>query len=366
MAETSLAAPPVLIREASPADLEAVVELIRQADGRNHQFDAAARALQGLNPEATRAWLAFVGERPVGLTMVWLRTVHWGGRPRRAAYWMHLYTHPDYRNLMLYPRLTRTMVAGAQECGCELLYTIVRRRNVVEAHLKIGFRRVDELPVLAKLLRPFRFAAKYWHLPRLAGPLAGLADGLYRLGAAGRGRRPPADVAVEAIAWPSPRLEQLAALWHLPGDGRLRQDWTAPSLRQRYEANVDGEPYTLLGVRRGGRWVAAVIYREAVRERAIRIGVVMDLIHAAGDLAAARHALAGAERRLRDAGCEAMLYLDGLGGEVGQLMAASGYRETSERYVLIRWPRPKEKELPDVPPGDRAGWRLAFGDHDAF
>jgi hypothetical protein len=279
---------------------------------------------------------------------------------------MHVYTHPDYRNLMLYPRLTRAMVAGVGECGCELLYAAIRRPAVAEAHLKMGFRRVDERPVLAKLLRPCRFAAKYWRLPEPAGRLARPADWLYRLGAAVRGRRPSGDVSVDPIAWSSPELEQLAALWHLPGDARLRQAWTAAALRRRYEANVDGQPYALLGARRGGRPVAAVVYREAVRGPGIRMGPVMDVVHAPGEVAAAGLALAEAERRLLDAGCELMLHLDGLGAEVGQLLAGLGYRKTPERYVLMRWPRPAEKHLPDLPPGDRAGWRFAFGDHDAF
>jgi hypothetical protein len=354
----------VVVREATPPDLDAAVELIRLADGHHLEFDNVAHYLHRLDPKATRAWVAFVGERPAGITRVLFRKIYRDGGPHPAAYWMNMFIHPDFRDLMLYPRLVLAMLAGVKKLGYELLYVAVRRPGVAEGHLKLGFQKVDDLTVLAKPVRPGHFLVKYRRVPALIGALARPVDWLYGQYLAVRRPRSPTPFVVEEIPWDSPRLEQVATLWNPPGEIRMRQGWTAACLRQRYTRSVESVPYFLVGVRRGEDLVSAAIFREADRAPGIRLGVIMDAAYAPGQLSALGYALAEAERRLVRIGCEILLYLDGLGDEVSQLMRRLGYVKTFEKYVLMRYP--KNKDLHETPYGNRIGWRFAFGDHDAF
>lgn len=367
ISEQTVTQPPVLVvREATPADLDTVVGLIRLANDHPLDCGRVADYLHRLDPSATRAWLAFAGERPVGLTRVHFRTACRNGETCRAAYWMNLFIHPDVRKSMihLYPRLVLTMINGARSLGFDVLYAGIRRQDVADGHLKLGFQKVDELPVLAKPLRPVQILIKQRRLPALIGVPARPIDWLYGFYLAARRRRPTADYAVEEIPWDSPRLEQVAGLWDPPGDVRMRQRWSATELRQRYATSVEGAGYTLLGVRHQEQFVSAAIVRIAERDPALRLGVIMDAAHAPEHLSTLRYALAEAERRFVQLGCDAVLFLDGVGDDVGRLMKQSGFIKTSEKYVLMKCDLTKDSR--GSTQDDRRGWRFAFGDHDAF
>ena len=66
-----------MVREATPADLADVVKLLSARDNQPRDPQVVSDYLWGLDPESTRTWLAYVGDEPVGITMLYLRQMIW-------------------------------------------------------------------------------------------------------------------------------------------------------------------------------------------------------------------------------------------------------------------------------------------------
>jgi hypothetical protein len=356
------AAESMVLREAGPSDLEPLVRFLRRREGTDPDEAAARRTLQDLDPARCVAWLAHADGRTVGLSTVLLRELAVGGRTLRAGYWCALYVDPEFRRRMVYPLLPRAMHRGLAAAGLDLVYASVRIPWLVEAHRRIGLRKLGDLPVLAKPLAPVALLARHRGLGAVveaAGrpvDLAAAAFGRLRRAAALAGHE------VEALPWGSPGLAELEPLWARAAAGRLGQPWTAELLRRRYDA--PGTDYALLAVRRRGRPVAAAVCRAARRERLL-VGVLLDVVAAdPGDRPALRAALAAVEAYAQVRGCHAVIALDGPGLLPPATLQGAGWLRTPETYAFLVWPcrRPD----PDPAVGSLAGWRHGFGDHDAF
>jgi hypothetical protein len=273
---------------------------------------------------------------------------------------------------MLYPRLPLAMLKAVPALGLELVYASVRRGGLAPAHERLGFARLGTLPVLVDALRPGRLVALYrgrsW-----AAPLLAPADLCYRalLGArrarqAARARAssPDSGVEIAALPWDGARAGELAGLLAAGGSARIRESWTAESLSYRYRRTREGSDYFLVGALAGGRLVGAVIYREAERLGGIRAAVILDVIAAPGAERRLAGVLLEVERRALAAGCDLLLFLDGLGPETSALLRASGYRPSPEIYEFLVWPAARAAAGGAV--GRLESWRFGFGDHDAF
>jgi GNAT superfamily N-acetyltransferase len=238
---------------------------------------------------------------------------------------------------------------------------------VASAHVAIGFQSLGTLEVLVKPLLPFALLGRHFGL----APIAGIAPALDAMSApflAIGGPSPPPGVRIEAAEISTPHLETLLALLERLAGPRIHERWTVNSWRRRFGATIEGDSYTLLLAMRGGACVAGVLARTARRPsplpgRPFAFGVVMDLIAEERDRGIARALLAEAERRAHLAGCQAMLWLDGV-RELRTLFAVRGYRKSPETYRLLGWPAAQ------VPEGsasrDPAAWRFPFAEHDAF
>ena len=101
---------PARIRPLTADDLLIVRRLLSERDGRDWDAESTRWFVEGLDPERCRAWAAFDGEKPVGLTTAFLRKLTIDGQQQRVAYWANLYVDPKYRDQMLYPRLPVTML----------------------------------------------------------------------------------------------------------------------------------------------------------------------------------------------------------------------------------------------------------------
>ena len=123
----------VRVREAGPEDLPAIGELLCLRDERRNDPDDMRRVLFDLDPERLRAWVAFAGDVPVGLTSIYLRRLRWGGGEKLAGYWAHLYVREEYRERMAFPMLMLAMVKGARAAGVEVMYTITRQPGLASA-----------------------------------------------------------------------------------------------------------------------------------------------------------------------------------------------------------------------------------------
>jgi hypothetical protein len=347
---------PATIREAQPADLWAIRDLLSARDERPWSDAQTDWFVHGLDPGRCRGWLAWSGERPVGLTTMFLRELRVGGETTRAGYWANLYILPEYRGQqMLYPRLPLAMLPVVKRDGLSFVFAAVRLRDVTKAHLHIGFVKLGQLPVLIKPLRPARLVARHYGRGTAIQAACSPVDAVYRAYLAvrrrrssGSGRTEPADL-VDAFEQQSRNL--------------IGQIWTADAFRYRFQTTRDGTPYYTLAAREGGETVAALIYRFADRN-GIRMAVIMDGF-CAQECASSLQALLGeAERHAVSDGCDAAIVLDGLGGSARAGFKRTGYRPFSERYDILVWPKDAVSE--SSPIADLANWSFSFADHDAF
>lgn len=353
----------VVLREAVPADVAAAARLFEARDGREFPHPAVADTVCGFDRTRCLAILAWDGDRPVGMSMVYPRRVRAPRGEAQVGYWGNLFVHPDYRRAMVYPRLPLAMFRAARAAGCDYVLTATRRRESSGVHLQLGCRQIGELPVLMKPLRPAALLAQRKGVKLAAGLPGRAADGLF--GALARLYTLPDELrgGTEELAWTSPELDQIAALLSGDAAARAHQPWSAPGLRDRYRGNLEGDPYTCLVAREQGRVVAAAIVRRADRG-GTPAGVIMDLVAAPGHEAAVRRVLAHAERMAVAEGAAVMLHLDGLAGPVRRQLTRLGYLRSPELYQLLVWPA-------DVTPADPAlldptRFRFPFADHDAF
>jgi hypothetical protein len=355
-------AQPLTLREAGPGDVAELAQFLLRREGTAPDEAAARRTLQDLDPARCVAWIATAGARPVGISTVLLRTVTAGARTFRAGYWCALYVDPAHRQRMVYPLLPRAMHRALRAGGLDFVYASVRIPWLVEAHQRIGLRRLGELPVLAKPLAPVALVARHRGLGRAveaAGwPIDRAAAAVRRLRWAGA----LAGHAVEALPWDEARLAEVAPLWARVSAGAIGQPWTAALLRGRYGDPAAG--YALLAVRRGGRAVSAAVVRVVERARLL-VGVLLDVVaEDLDDAADVGAALAAAERHAADRGCHAVLALDGPGVLPAGALRRAGYLPTPERYAFLIWPC--REAGPGSPLLELNRWRFGFGDHDAF
>ncbi|MCZ8243204.1 MAG: hypothetical protein O9323_15960 [Microcystis sp. LE19-131.1A] len=358
--------PSITIRELEESDLAAIVELINLRDEQQYSVEAVKHTVYGAEGSTVRNWLALVDGKPVGLSGWAVRELQQETNCYKAGYWQNLFIHPDYRKLMLYPQLVFAMFKGAKESNLDFIYTANRRLEVWQAHLKLGFVKTGDLAVLAKLLQPAKLVRKSKQLPPYLDAICQPLDWTYSLYWRSRNFfRFERTLSVEQLSWDSD--DDLAALCRLleedAGD-RLHEKVTANSLRARYRTNLEEDPYILLGVKVEGGLAAAIIYRAAKRGNGIYAGVIMDLVVPSGIEVYAPNLLAAVETHAFRKGCEVMLYLDGIGEKIKQVVQPCGYFKSPEQYVMLIWTQSKVTDIPSL--SKLEDWRFAFGDHDAL
>lgn len=363
------AAPPsdVLIKRAEPSDADALRELF---DLRSGTEDGTASDATGpdLGKPGRMVWVASQGTRAIGMTGVLVRSLSVGHQEIAVAYWTGLFIDPAYRSALLSSRLLLAMFNGVREAGLTTLYAAVRRRQVADAHLRVGFKKLGDFPVLAKPLRPAQFLAKYTKILRngRAGTcvkaVCRLPDALFAWGIRLFGPRTQGPWRVREGTWSGSTVTGLAELYELDGMIQTGQHWTVDMLLARYGSARD--EYRVTEVRRGNRVAAAAIVRIVDRRDTIRAAVIMDLIHEPEAVSAGRLALDAVERLALAAGCDVVLYLEGGSAAANRLLRRRGYLASSEPYSLLLWTDPRA-ETPRFPM-DPYSWRFTFADHDTF
>src|SRR5262245_29522222 len=154
-----------VVRKAEPSDIPALQALFAV---RNQSEEGTSSNTRGpdLDKPGRTLWLALDKDRAIGMTSVQERHLRVRGKTIRTAYWTGLFIDPEYRTSFIYPRLISAMFSGIREAGLCALYAAVRRQPIADAHLKIGFKKIGDMPVLAKLLRPVSLFSKHKRLIR--------------------------------------------------------------------------------------------------------------------------------------------------------------------------------------------------------
>jgi len=302
------------------------------------------------------------------MTSVMMRRLSIGREEIPVAYWTGLFIDPAYRSAFLYPRLLSAMFNGVREAGLSMLYAAVRRRQVADAHLKVGFKKLGDLAVLAKPLRPARLLTKYTRMfgSGLAGSCAQAVcyppDVLFAWGMRLLRPRVQRPWVVREGTWSGSTVTGLADLYESTRGNQTGQRWAADMLLARY--GTAEQEYRVMEVRRGSRVAAAAIVRIVERHGAIRAAVIMDLLYEPEAVSAGRLVLDAVERLAYSSGCEVVLCLEGGATSANRLLRRRGYLASSERYSLLLWTDPRA-DAPGFPMHLRH-WRFTFADHDTF
>lgn len=341
--------------------------MLAARDGHELSAGDVGQALCQLDESQAVMWLGDVGGKIGASTAAYLRTLSVPGRaePLPIGYWAHLFVLPEHRKLMLYPQLVFTMRRAMADLGIEAIITAMRRPNVTEGHLKLGFKAVCAWPVLMKPLRPFALLSKH-RSNRLAGTVSPVGDRVWRCGQSLRSGGSAGVVSMDAedVRRDGSLLGEIAGLLERASAGRFSTRWTADLLASRLAGGVDGEPYTVMLLRRGEALEGVAVCRMAERGHGIRTGVLLELVARDGDAQGLRTLASACERQLVRRGAEVLLWLDGAGGQASGALRGMGYREApDETYRLIAYTSDRGDELLDTSAED---WRFTFLDHDAF
>lgn len=354
----------IAVRETGPADLDAVVALLSERDGRTLDRGAVFRNLCGLEPALIRGWMATVDGEPAGLTTLYVNDLRLGDRTARSGYWSHLFVREGRRRLMLYPQLVFAMMKGVRGAGIDVVYTGTRQPHVAEGHLKLGFVQVGAPRVWVRPVRPVRLITKHKGLPSVLSTLGAPLDALWKSQSGALRPRVAAGIQLREVGVGSPEIGAIAALLESKCEGRIARVWTGESLARRLAGAIDGGSYSVLAALRDGAAVGAAISCLTTRGAGIATGVVLDVIAPDGDRTLERALWAEATARLADRGAEAVIALADGGGGPADALSSLGWRRTQETYHMVVWPKDAAKAGSRA--ADFSNWRFTFLDHDAF
>lgn len=350
------------------SDLQGLADLLTERDGHRRDPSDVAKALSNLDDRAVAAWIAHVHDQPAACTAMYRRSIHGPGfqSPVEIGYWAHLFVRPEHRKRMLYPQLVFTMRRSMAPLGVHAILTAMRRPEVTEGHLKLGFMRLCSWPVLIKPIRPFQLLSKHRGIPAVR-VIAPAGDAIWwsieRVRNIGT-RTMSVETRPAAVVVSEPNgMSELAEFFQQVSVGRLATNWTTQLLTNRLAGGVEGQSYTVHTVRQGGQLQGVAITTLATRGHGIRTGVLLDLCSLDHNPTVIRALLSASERVLAGAGAEVILWIDGAGPETSRVMRKSGYRiSQQETYTLIGHTLGGGPDLPQDP----GAWRFTFLDHDAF
>lgn len=356
----------IVVREATPADLPDVVRLLSARDELPRDAAAVERYLWGLDPGHTCTWLAYAGDRPVGITMLYLRDMLWPNNEtgeminQRVGYWSHLFVEPDFRRQMVYPQLVMAMIRGMAAHGISIIFTATRQPQVAEGHQKLGFALVGTLPLQLRPLRPFRLLSKHKGI-KLPMFVVSVLDRFARLFIR---RAPHPTVQIEDVPLAASQVEEIVALINTRGDGKVHQVWTVDQFRRRFAGTLDGTDYRVRAVSREGHIVAALVTVLIERGNNIHAGVVVTLVaDASVTPQEVTTLLADAEEYAYQNQAELMLALE-RSVNLPQLAGGKYLSTDSETYHLLVYPK-KMAQAPHAA-AELANWAFDYSDHDAF
>lgn len=334
------------IRLATQEDLPAIGRLLSLRDGRDWTLTQLQWFLSGLEPDRCVGWIANDEDECVAFSNVFLRTLECQGKRWPAAYWANLYVDERHRQSMWYPRLVLAMFSWIREGHVDFLYACVRLPHVVEGHLRLGFQKVGDIPLLILPVRPFRLLLRKSILPEFIEPICGPFDTFARwVSRRGRWTGQACELTSGNLRNITDKLAQQAAT----NPELITQSPDMERAYERYQQTREGESYFLFTFEN-----AAAIARIAHRERVVAT-VLMD--YAAND----ERQLKALLRRVRifaeEQDADVIIALDG--GPNPPL----GFLRQGEYQLLVWAPRPADL---DAPIFDLSRWRFCFADHDAF
>lgn len=337
-----------LVREMTPADVPAVLELITAslAGGptgeRTAQFFAWKHQANPFGPSP--ALVAEHDGRLVGLRMFlrWQFTAR--GRVVHAVRAVDTATHPDHQGQGIFRALTLqaldTVVADA-----DLVFN-TPNTNSLPGYLKMGWQEVARVPIAIRLVRPIRFAHRVRSVTSSA-PGATAESSPCSL--------PPASAAFDDVSALSTLIDTVAAQ---ADQSRLATRLDVAYLRWRY-ADAPGLDYRVVTTQRAGR-LTGMAFARPRRRGALTELTLSELLVDTSDARAAGRLLRAVAAQ---SGCDHVATHLAPGTPLAAAGLRAGYL-TAPRSGMTLIANPRRPVAPD--PLRWVSWRLSLGDLEVF
>jgi GNAT superfamily N-acetyltransferase len=277
--------------------------------------------------------LAEAEDRLVGFRSFMRWRFDLAGEPVRAVRAVDTATHPDYQGLGIFRRLTTTAIEDLR-ADADLIFNTPNEKSL-PGYLKMGWRRVAEVPIRVRVRRPIRFVR---HLRSRHDALASPPS----LDESAPAARPPWSEATALASWGDARRL-----------GTVRDE---AYLRWRYEGPL--LPYRTLEEREAGDLRGVAVYRVRPRGR-LREATVVDLLVLPGDRACASRLL---RRVVREADVDHLTCSFPGGSVQARAATRAGFLPSPEGLTLVA--NPLGDVAVDVFSLD--SWSLTLGDLEVF
>lgn len=342
---------PYTVRDYGPDDEAAVVGLLRLSLGEGGSFARTAEFFRWKhlhNPFGASQMLLAAGGEMLGLRafLRWrFRTPQTVVRAVRAV---DTATHPGYRRMGIFSRLTKASLERARSDGVHLIYNTPNPQSMA-GYLKLGWQAVGRPRLLVRVLNPLRLplGALRQRGGRLAPPDV---SGFFRL--------PPRSV--EDLLAHSEHLERILGFDDELSSGGIRTDRSLPFLRWRYAAPPSPQYFAL--------WTGAtpltgvLIFRPNIR-RGLREIMLCEFLVGYGAGPHARELIAHLAGGVR---ADYVVAAATPGTQHWGLLRRAGFIPLPERagptFVVhpLNWPSGA------IDPARPEHWRLSLGDLELF
>jgi predicted N-acetyltransferase YhbS len=354
----------VKIREAAERDLAAIARVAERSDLligdlNEGNFPSMLRWLYAEAPHDSR--VQFVAEHDGAIV------AHYGAVPFRyklpgretvAGFASNLVIDKDHRAGMLFLSLQSYLQRAYRQAGFGFVYGLITRANVLEPHLRTGWKKLGSVPVYAKPFDFPRVASSYLRNPFVRGaahlPLKA-AEALWKA----RWSGPVRGVAIEEVAEFAPDADAfLAAFMERLEVSALRTrsilNWRFRGCRER--------AYRIFVARRAGRFAGYVVTREMALKH-LQALVVVDIAFDPADRAAGVALLRQCDRVAKRAHVDVAASIVNPDSPFAPYLRRAGYLKTPEAFTLVVH-APKDSPPPAVDEQLFARWHLTWFEHD--
>ena len=257
-----------------------------------------------------------------------------GGESVRAVRAVDTATHPDYQGLGIFRQLTTTAIEELR-AEADLIFNTPNDKSL-PGYLKMGWRRVADVPIRVRVRRPIRFLR---HV---------------------RTRHDPA-VSAARVKEPAPSIDaawsEAAALASWRDGHRLATERDEAYLRWRY-ADAPLLPYRAVEEREGDDLRGAAVYRVRTRGR-LREATVVELLVRRGDRECASRLL---RQVVRQADVDHLTCSFPSGSVQATAAARTGFLPSPEGLTLVA--NPLREMTVDL--WSLRSWALSLGDLEVF
>jgi hypothetical protein len=354
----------VKIRDVRADDLAAIARVAERSDLligdlNERNFPSMLRWLYDEPPHAVR--VQFVAEHDGAVV------AHYGAVPLLykledrttiAGFASNLVIDTEHRAGMLFISLQSYLQRDYRRKELGFVYGLITRANVLEPHLRMGWKKIGAVPVYAK---PFDFpnvAASYLTNPLLRGaarlPLKA-AEALWKTS----WTPGPKDVAVDEAAAFGPDADAFLEAF-MRGIAV-----TAVRSREILNWRFAGYPeraYRIFIARRAGRVAGYLVTRRMPLKHLTALAVV-DLAFDPADRAAGRALLRRADDEAKRARVDVAATIANPHSPLTPFLRRAGYLRTPESFTLVVH-APKDAPPPALTPDLFARWHLTWFEHD--